>query len=447
MPAERQYRAARIGITTGAWIIAMSTFFTGGVLAGGMDVGHAAAAAVIGQLFLGGIGFLTALAGARLRLTTAMIARRVYGEMGGRAGALGIGFVLGVDWFAWQLSFFGQTIATSFGGHTLTGAVPAMIWGAVVTTITVLFGFRLLSTVSAFAVPAILMLSFYGFALSIGRSGGVDALLASRGSGQPIGLVIGNGVVETVMFPIRYQCVRTGAGGRRDRRAAVPYPERRNADGDGNRAALSGHHLLLRTDQFDAWRRAPVGNRRLHRRRYRRDDRGRRHPRRRLSPAGRYACRDRRRAHKFPDAGPAAAGDRWRQPCRAGRTAGGTGKRRLPPSEAALVFGGGAILIDGELPGFGPVVRPPYADVANAVGAAVAQVGGEVDRMMRLEGQDRDAALHACAEEARAIASGADPSTTVLVDLDETPLAYLPGDCVRVRAKAVGDLVLPATGE
>lgn len=35
---------------------------------------------------------------------------------------------------------------------------------------------------------------------------------------------------------------------------------------------------------------------------------------------------------------------------------------------------------------------------------------------------------------------GADPSTVELVEVEETPLTYLPGNAVRILVKAVGDL-------
>ncbi len=109
-----------------------------------------------------------------------------------------------------------------------------------------------------------------------------------------------------------------------------------------------------------------------------------------------------------------------------------------------VLVGGGSVLIDGELPGLGPVVRPPHADCANAVGAAIAQIGAEVDKVLTLEGKDRSVELSRIADEAKAavIASGAVSTSVEVVEMDEVPIAYLPGDCVRVRVKAVGDLAL-----
>src|SRR5262249_60328162 len=56
-----------------------------------------------------------------------------------------------------------------------------------------------------------------------------------------------------------------------------------------------------------------------------------------------------------------------------------------------IAVGGGSILLRGDVPGCGPTVRPPHHDVANAVGAAIAQVSGEVDRVASLERRGREA--------------------------------------------------------
>lgn len=207
VPEHARYASARVGMTMGAWIIAMSTFFTGGVLASGLSFWDTVAAALVGQVILGVIGFFTALVGARRRLSMAMIQIEIYGSTVGRLIALTVAFILGIGWFAWQLSFFGQTIETSFGGHVLTTRTAAMIWGAAVTTLTVLFGFRLLSFVSLVAVPAIMALSFYGLFLSIESVGGFGVLTTAAPGGDPlpmikaIGLVVGAAIGGTVMVP------------------------------------------------------------------------------------------------------------------------------------------------------------------------------------------------------------------------------------------------------
>jgi N-methylhydantoinase A/oxoprolinase/acetone carboxylase beta subunit len=107
-----------------------------------------------------------------------------------------------------------------------------------------------------------------------------------------------------------------------------------------------------------------------------------------------------------------------------------------------ILVGGGAILVSRGLPSASEVVRPSHATVANAIGAAVAQVGGEVDRVFAVEGQTREAVLDIAKQEAtdRAVAAGAEASTVKIVDVEDVPLAYLPGNATRIRVKAVGDL-------
>lgn len=105
-----------------------------------------------------------------------------------------------------------------------------------------------------------------------------------------------------------------------------------------------------------------------------------------------------------------------------------------------LAVGGGAFLVPDRLPGIAEVLRPAHAAVANAVGAAIAQVSGEADQVF--QGLSRDAAMAEAERIARtrAVEAGADAATLALVDIEDLPLAYLPGDALRVRARVVGEI-------
>jgi N-methylhydantoinase A/oxoprolinase/acetone carboxylase beta subunit len=106
--------------------------------------------------------------------------------------------------------------------------------------------------------------------------------------------------------------------------------------------------------------------------------------------------------------------------------------------------GGGSMLVPDTLPGAAAVHRPEHFAVANAIGAAIAQVGGEVDRVFSVDPGRRGAVLDEARQEAvdRAVAAGAHPASVSIVDVEEVPLAYLPGNATRIRIKAVGDLSL-----
>jgi N-methylhydantoinase A/oxoprolinase/acetone carboxylase beta subunit len=107
-----------------------------------------------------------------------------------------------------------------------------------------------------------------------------------------------------------------------------------------------------------------------------------------------------------------------------------------------IAVGGGSILIPDRIPGVSEVIRPEHFDTANAVGAAIASVSGQIDRIFHLGPGGRQAALDEAGGEARerAVAAGAEPGTVQIVEMEEIPLAYLTSPAVRIRAKAAGTL-------
>jgi N-methylhydantoinase A/oxoprolinase/acetone carboxylase beta subunit len=107
-----------------------------------------------------------------------------------------------------------------------------------------------------------------------------------------------------------------------------------------------------------------------------------------------------------------------------------------------IAVGGGSVLVPDDLPGVSDVHRPAHFDVANAIGAAIASVSGEVDRIMHLGSGGRDAAVEEVADEARsrAVAAGASPGRVEVVEVEEIPLSYLTNPAVRIRVKAAGPL-------
>jgi len=115
--------------------------------------------------------------------------------------------------------------------------------------------------------------------------------------------------------------------------------------------------------------------------------------------------------------------------------------RLTPEPVPVIVVGGGSILVPDRV-GDLNVIRPDHYPVANAVGAAIAQISGEVDRVFSLAEMPRDEAVAKAKAEAieRAVQAGADQDSTQVVDVDDVPLAYLPGNATRIRVKAVGDL-------
>ena len=105
-----------------------------------------------------------------------------------------------------------------------------------------------------------------------------------------------------------------------------------------------------------------------------------------------------------------------------------------------IAVGGGAFLVPDQLRGVSDLHRVIHGDCANAVGAAIAQVSGEVDQIFRdlsrteaIEQATRLATL-------RALEAGAAEDTLTTIETEDMPLSYLPGNSLRVRVRRVGDV-------
>ena len=113
-----------------------------------------------------------------------------------------------------------------------------------------------------------------------------------------------------------------------------------------------------------------------------------------------------------------------------------------------LAVGGGNFLIPDALDGASRVIRPPHAGVANAVGAAIAQVGAQIEQVVSYSAQPREEVLALLREQVRdqAVAAGGDPDTVEIVEVDEVFLSYMPGRAAQVRIRAVADLAIDPAG-
>jgi N-methylhydantoinase A/oxoprolinase/acetone carboxylase beta subunit len=111
-----------------------------------------------------------------------------------------------------------------------------------------------------------------------------------------------------------------------------------------------------------------------------------------------------------------------------------------------IAVGGGAFLVPERLAGVSEVIRVAHGDCANAVGAAIAQISGETDQVYReMKREDAIAAAEAQAIQ-RAVAAGADRASLQTVDVEDMPLAYLPGNALRVRVRVAGEMKQPQNG-
>ena len=113
-----------------------------------------------------------------------------------------------------------------------------------------------------------------------------------------------------------------------------------------------------------------------------------------------------------------------------------------------ILVGGGSVLVTGDLKAASNVLRPEHAGVANAIGAAIAQVGGESEKIVSYQAIAREDAIAELTREAelRATDSGAQQDSLRVVDIEETEVPYMGQETMRVRVKVIGDLAFETAG-
>lgn len=118
-------------------------------------------------------------------------------------------------------------------------------------------------------------------------------------------------------------------------------------------------------------------------------------------------------------------------------------KMKTSSGDVELVLvGGGSVVIPDTIRGVSHMIKPENGGVANAIGACIAQISGQYEQIYIYSTEPREAALRDAREKAvkQAVLAGADPATVELVEVEETPLAYHPGNATRLRVKVVGNM-------
>lgn len=118
-------------------------------------------------------------------------------------------------------------------------------------------------------------------------------------------------------------------------------------------------------------------------------------------------------------------------------------KMKTSSGDVELVLvGGGSVVIPDTIRGVSHMIKPENGGVANAIGACIAQISGQYEQIYIYSTEPREDSLKDAQEKAvkQAVLAGADPTTVELVEVEETPLAYHPGNATRLRVKVVGNM-------
>ena len=107
-----------------------------------------------------------------------------------------------------------------------------------------------------------------------------------------------------------------------------------------------------------------------------------------------------------------------------------------------ILVGGGSIVLPEDLAGAAQVVKPDHFGCANAIGSAISKVSGTYEKLINYDELPREQALAQAKADAvdLAVEAGAIRETVEIIEVEDVPLAYYPGNTSRVKIKAAGDL-------
>ncbi|ATY66819.1 hydantoinase [Cordyceps militaris] len=111
-----------------------------------------------------------------------------------------------------------------------------------------------------------------------------------------------------------------------------------------------------------------------------------------------------------------------------------------PEDVPVFLVGGGAIIAPDSLKGASKVIKPRWAEVANAIGAAMARVSAVIDVVKSTESKSATEWLHEIGQDAirKTIAAGASAESAEIVEMESFPLQYI-NHKTRFIIRAAGD--------
>jgi len=205
VPEEQTVGGFRIGMINGVLCFAVPGLVAGVQIGGAIGLERAIRAFVIGGLFLSVIGTVIGVIGVRNRVSSYVLTNFVFGRIGANVLNLGIAIAL-LGWYGVNMDLLSATVQ-QLCVQLFAFRPPA--WGieviaGVLMTVTAIFGFRVLTKVSGFAVPLFVMLTLYigikSFLEFDGDFQRVAPGLPSMSDGEAVTAVAGGFIVSAVLM-------------------------------------------------------------------------------------------------------------------------------------------------------------------------------------------------------------------------------------------------------
>ncbi len=218
VPEERTVPWLRVAVISAMVAFSLPTFVTGIEVATATAPRTAALAILGGNLLLSIIGALCGSIGARTRLSSYMLARVAFGTRG--AALVNLAFALSLlGWFGVNIDLFSGAVLRLcrdvFGWSVMPSAVE--FFAGVVMTVTTIYGFRAINTLSLWLVPVLMVVTALLLAKSLGSEMLSMNLAAADspglGFGHAMSSVVGGVIIGAIILPDITRFIREWRGG------------------------------------------------------------------------------------------------------------------------------------------------------------------------------------------------------------------------------------------
>jgi len=217
VPEERTVPWVRVGLVSAMVSFSLPTFLTGVEVALVTPGQRVIAALTLGSLILTVIGALCGAIGSRTRLSSYMLTHIAFGTHG--AAIVNLAFAISLlGWFGVNIDLFSgavlSLVAATFG---ITLPIwPVELFAGAAMTLTTLYGFRAINTLSLLLVPVLMVVTvvLISSALAVQPLNELLATVptASISFGDAVSSVVGGVVVGAVILPDITRFIRHWSG-------------------------------------------------------------------------------------------------------------------------------------------------------------------------------------------------------------------------------------------
>lgn len=153
----------------------LSSVILGAELANSMPIDKAILSVVVGSFLSAILYTLCSLVGSSTSLSTSMITKYVFGDVGAKVFSLAIGISL-LGWFGVQVGFFSENASILFNSFNINIDVRFIsLVGGLLMMSTVIYGYRAMEKLSVYSVPFLLALMFLTVFLGF-RANGIPVI-------------------------------------------------------------------------------------------------------------------------------------------------------------------------------------------------------------------------------------------------------------------------------